>query len=205
MGLDIGPRTVAEFVARLKGAKTIVWNGPLGYFEFQPSRRHPQGRRGGRPERRDDSSWRTEIPRPQSPKQTWARRFTHISTGGGAALEFLEGHALPGLLALEEKYIMPPRARRRLFLGNWKMNVTLQEAYVLAAQLRAAAMNWNAFTIPDRDVIVAPPLLAVPHVARELARSSIQVAGQDMHWEDKGPYMGETSATMLRSLGLVMC
>ncbi len=101
MGLDIGPRTEADFIARLSGAKTIVWNGPLGYFELPAFARGTlkvaeavansgaHSLLGGG----DTAAAVAGVP--------WARRFTHISTGGGATLEYLEGRELPGVKALE--------------------------------------------------------------------------------------------------------
>ncbi len=92
--------------------------------------------------------------------------------------------------------------RRRFFLGNWKMNLTVHEARALGAELRSESMRLDSAAIRDRDVIVAPPLLAIPGVVHELMGSHIRVAGQNMYWEDKGPYTGEVSATMLREIGV---
>jgi phosphoglycerate kinase len=102
MALDIGPRTVKEFVACLNGAKTVVWNGPLGFCEApafakgtlkfgealaaMPSVFSVLG--GG------DTAAAVK-------GRPWTARFSHISTGGGATLEFLEGLELPGIKALE--------------------------------------------------------------------------------------------------------
>jgi phosphoglycerate kinase len=103
MGLDIGPATIERFKAELAGAKTVVWNGPLGFFEL-PEFAHGtlavgealanlEGVKsilgGG-----DTAAAVAHAP--------WASRFTHISTGGGATLEYLEGRELPGVKALEE-------------------------------------------------------------------------------------------------------
>ncbi len=102
MALDIGPRTVEEFRNRLAGARTVIWNGPLGYFELPQFARgtlqvgeaiaNHEGLKsligGG-----DTAAAIAHAP--------WAGRFTHISTGGGATLEYLEGLVLPGVKALE--------------------------------------------------------------------------------------------------------
>jgi len=102
MGLDIGPRTVAEFITHLKGAKTIVWNGPLGYFE-SPAFAQGTLKVGEAVALSGAMSLLgggdTEAAVAKAP---WVSRFTHISTGGGATLEYLEGRELPGVQALEQ-------------------------------------------------------------------------------------------------------
>ena len=101
MGLDIGPRTVQQFIAELAGAKTVVWNGPLGYFEL------PQFATGTMAvgTALADSGAKSVLGGGDTAAAVagheWAKRFTHISTGGGATLEFLEGIELPGVKALE--------------------------------------------------------------------------------------------------------
>jgi phosphoglycerate kinase len=105
-GLDIGPATIAAFRAALAGARTVVWNGPMGVFEIEATARGTfemahllaqltaQGAvtviGGG------DSAAAAE-------KAGVADRISHISTGGGASLEFLEGKTLPGVAALTER------------------------------------------------------------------------------------------------------
>ncbi|MGC1341178.1 MAG: phosphoglycerate kinase, partial [Candidatus Binataceae bacterium] len=102
MGLDIGPATIERFNAALAPAKTVVWNGPLGFFEI------PEFARGTLAvgEALANQSGTISIlgggdTAAAVAGHEWAARFTHISTGGGATLEFLEGRELPGVKALE--------------------------------------------------------------------------------------------------------
>ncbi|MGD0073646.1 MAG: phosphoglycerate kinase [Candidatus Binataceae bacterium] len=101
MGLDIGPRTIQQFIAELEGAKTVVWNGPLGFFEI------PAFATGTLAVgvALADSGAKSVIGGGDTAAAVaghdWAKRFTHISTGGGATLEFFEGLELPGVKALE--------------------------------------------------------------------------------------------------------
>lgn len=101
MGLDIGPRTVADFIGHLAGAKTVIWNGPLGLFE-NPAYAHGTLAVG---EAIADLPGVTSVlgggdTAAAVAGAPWASRFTHISTGGGATLEYLEGIELPGVKAL---------------------------------------------------------------------------------------------------------
>jgi phosphoglycerate kinase len=102
MGLDIGPRTVEDFIARLATAKTVIWNGPLGFFEHEEFA-HGTMRVGEA--LANLSGAKTIIGGGDTAAavghQPWSSRFTHISTGGGATLEYLEGKELPGVKALE--------------------------------------------------------------------------------------------------------
>jgi len=101
--LDIGPETVKAFREALEGAGTVVWNGPMGVFEF------PVFAKGtfGLVEAVADCGATTIVGGGDSAsavrKSGLADKITHISTGGGASLEMLEGTSLPGLAALEDR------------------------------------------------------------------------------------------------------
>jgi phosphoglycerate kinase len=106
MGLDIGPKSVALFSEAAKSAKTVVWNGPMGCFEFAPLAKGTFGvcdavsavkANGGISIIGGGDSVSAVK------KSGKAAEMSHISTGGGASLEFLEGKTLPGVAALDDK------------------------------------------------------------------------------------------------------
>ena len=104
MGLDIGEKTVKLFEGYIKEAKTVVWNGPMGVFEMPNFAKGTIGVCEAIANLKDAV---TIIGGGDSAAAAislgYADKFTHISTGGGASLEFLEGKVLPGVEAISNK------------------------------------------------------------------------------------------------------
>ena len=104
MGLDIGAESVALFEKALEGAKTVVWNGPMGVFEMS---NYANGTIGVCKAIAELKDAKTNIGGGDSAAAAiqlgFADKFSHISTGGGASMEYLEGKVLPGVAAISEK------------------------------------------------------------------------------------------------------
>jgi len=102
--LDIGPKTVALFAEKVDAAKTVVWNGPMGVFEFAAFAEGTFALARALAESEATSIVGGGDSAAAVKQSGLAGRISHISTGGGASLEYLEGKELPGIAALDDSY-----------------------------------------------------------------------------------------------------
>ncbi|MCQ2381024.1 MAG: triose-phosphate isomerase [Acidaminococcaceae bacterium] len=187
MALDIGAVTQKVFADALKGAKMVVWNGPMGVFEMPAFCKGTEAVAktvaaskavsivGG-----GDSVAAIE-------KLKLAKKITHISTGGGASLEYLEGKTLPGVAALDF-------CRTPLVAGNWKMHKKVSEAEELDCGVVEATNGCRA------EVLVCPPFTCLDAVAEAIDGRHVHYGAQDLCWEDSGAYTGAVSGQMLADI-----
>lgn len=192
-GLDIGPETIKQFCEAVKDAKTVVWNGPMGVFEFAKFAVGTQAVAkavadsgavsiiGG-----GDSAAAIE-------QLGFADKVTHISTGGGASLEFLEGKTLPGVACLDDK-----NPRTIMAAGNWKMNQGVpKQAEKLISDLQAELKGEE-----NSEVVLGVPFTALAKALDTVAGTDIRIAAQNCHFADKGAYTGEVSPEWLARMGV---
>merc|ERR1712107_341956 len=194
MGLDCGPRSRELFAEVIARAKLVVWNGPAGVFEFE---NFSHGTRalmdsvvaltkaggitiiGGGDTATCAAKYNTED------------KVSHVSTGGGASLELLEGKLLPGVAALSP---LPAQPRRFFVGGNWKMNGTKAEIDTIVSWMTKGPLD------PNTEVVVAVPQFYQIY-ARQKLPSAIGVAAQNCYKAAKVAFTGEQSPQMVLDCG----
>ena len=198
MALDIGPRTVARFAELIADAKTILWNGPMGVFELAPFAAGTRGIAtsvaaanaftvvGG-----GDSLLAVREAGVQD-------RFDHLSTGGGASLEFLEGRTLPGIEDLGGSRETMTQ-RRPIIAANWKMHKTHLEAIQTVQKLSYLLDEDDAERV---EVVICPAFTSLRSVGTLLDadRLPYRLGAQDVFPSDEGAFTGEVSPPMLAAL-----
>ncbi len=192
MGLDIGNKTVQMIVDALKDAKNVVWNGPMGVFEFAQFAKGTEAVAKALAESKAVSVVGGGDSVAAINKFGLASKISHVSTGGGASLEFLEGKTLPGIAALEKK------TRKIYIAGNWKMNLLPSEAKKYAAELADAYKASGC----DCRFMIACPFVDLPGVVEAVKGSPVIVAAENMADHTSGAYTGEVSPLMLKDLGV---
>jgi triosephosphate isomerase len=199
ISMGIGPKTLNLWMKELEKCKTAIWNGPVSVFEFpnfaeetfilakfiadQTKAKKLISIIGG-----GDTA--------AAVKQAGDRlRFSHISTGGGAALEYMSGKKLPGIEAISD--IGFSTERRFVIAGNWKMNKNVSESLDFVHKLKSSVLNDD-----NIDIIVAPAATSLHSVNEVIRNSHIELSSQDIFYESEGAYTGEISASMLLSCGV---
>ncbi|NLB29996.1 MAG: triose-phosphate isomerase [Clostridiales bacterium] len=191
MGLDIGPKAAEEYAKTLRGAGTVIWNGPMGVFEKE---QFSQGTRtvaealaksnavsivGG-----GDSAAAIR-------KFGLQEHVTHVSTGGGATLEFLQGRALPGIVCLIDKRSADEDEHKKIVIaGNWKMNEPDP------AQFDSELIS----PMPESvTAIICPPF---PFLSEASKMLNVSTGAQNVSKHASGAYTGEVSAEQLLRVGV---
>ena len=187
MALDIGAETSKAYAEALADAKMIVWNGPMGVFEMDAFCKGTEAVAKAVAKSRATSIVGGGDSVAAIEKLGLAKSITHISTGGGASLEYLEGKVLPGVAALDD-------LRRKMIAGNWKMHKTVSEAVALAEDI---VMETNGTL---NEVVIFPPFTALETVADAIDGKHVGYGAQDLHWEDKGAFTGAVSGAMIADI-----
>jgi triosephosphate isomerase len=187
MALDIGPETAKKYAEALDGAKLIVWNGPMGVCELEAFSKGTKEVAKAVA----NCSGITIVGGGDSvaavKKLGLANEIKHISTGGGASLEYLEGKVLPGIDSLDD-------LRRPMIAGNWKLHKTVPEAIELAKDI---VMQTNGST---NEIVVLPPFTALESVADAIDGKHVGYGAQDLFWEDEGAFTGAVSGAMIADI-----
>jgi len=193
MILDIGPETIKNYEKELAKAKTVVWNGPMGVFEIDEFSKGTEGVAKAVASSESFSIVGGGDSMAALKKVGLSYKITHISTGGGASLEFLEGNVLPGIDALCEKEY--DKDRRPVIIGNWKMNMNREETEKFFKEF-FEKYNENGvetgFCIPYTSLTISEKYIG----------KGVKFGAQNFYPQDNGAYTGEISLKMLKEYGI---
>lgn len=193
-GVDIGKQAMKDIAQIVSKVKTIVWNGPMGIFEideFTKGTAHVARSVADATAKGVISIVGGGDTIAALSKYGLRDEVTHVSTGGGATLQFLEGKKLPGIEALKDQTLSRP-----IIAGNWKMNMDNAEARHLVQKLLELVGD-----VKDRDIIIIPPFTSLSYVSEIIQNSRLMLGAQNMHWVRRGAYTGEISGVFLKQIG----
>ena len=193
-GVDIGEKTRKDIAQMVSRVKTIVWNGPMGIFEideFTKGTAHVARSIADATTKGVVSIVGGGDTIAALSKYGLRDEVTHVSTGGGATLQFLEGKKLPGIEALKDQIILKP-----IIAGNWKMNMDAAESRSLVQKLLELVGD-----VKDREIIIIPPFTSLSYVSEIIQNSRLRLGAQNMHWARRGAFTGEISGLFLKQLG----
>lgn len=188
MALDIGPKSREIFADAIKDMQQIVWNGPMGVFEMDAFCGGTEAVANAVAESAATSIVGGGDSVAAIEKLGLADKITHISTGGGASLEYLEGKILPGIDSIDN-------IRKPMIAGNWKMHKTVTEGVQLAKDIVQLTNGALA------EVVIFPTFTALESIADAIDGKHVGYGGQNMHYEVQGAFTGEISGKMLADIG----
>ena len=202
IAMGIGPKTVKQYKDELADCKTVIWNGPMSVFEFPNFAKETFEIAQIIADYTKDNSLISIIGGGDTAAAVKTAgldgHYSHISTGGGAAMEYMEGKKLPGIACLTQMGF--DGKRKFLIAGNWKMNKTPPEAIEFAKELKKVMPNDD-----NVEIMAAPVFNSVWPVYQELKKTHIDLGAQDVFWETSGAFTGEVSAKMLKLSGVKYC
>lgn len=209
--VDIGPRTIKAAVDSLRDGGTVLWNGPLGVNEIAEFSKGTLRLARGIAASKAFSVIGGGDTADVLDKAGLHKKFSFISTGGGATLELLAGKELPGLVALggtTSKHPAPtPKPeptpakvssqveKTITVVANWKANMTLPKAIKLAE-----ASNQLAIKHPQVEVVIAPPTIYLGLLRHGLGSLAVKFATQDISRFEIGTHTGDLPASLIAQL-----
>lgn len=202
IAMGIGEKTVKNYKDELADCKTVIWNGPMSVFEFDSFAKETFQVAGIIADYTQKNGLISIIGGGDTAAAVKVAglddKYSHVSTGGGAAMEYMEGKKLPGIACLSQKGF--DAKRKFLIAGNWKLNKTPRESIKFSKDIKKAIFNDD-----DVEIMVAPVFNSIYPVYNELKKTHIDLGSQDVYWETSGAFTGEVSAKMLKLSGVKYC